>query len=121
MRALGSSIILTFAFAGVVILVGSFSFFSSRGSQLSYVILQVMLSLSLFPVGKALKGREKWLLYFTPLLMTATLPRMTVLYGTVSIFIAFLCATIGLCILATFLFNFGMRLYQSKNYIFLNE
>ena len=121
LRTLASSIILTFAFAGVVILIGSLSFFSSRGSQISYVILQVVLSLSLFPVGRALHGREKWILYFTPLLMTATLPRLTALHGGISLFVTFITATLGLCIIALLLFNFGLKLYKSKNYIFLNE
>ena len=121
LQALASSVILTFAFAGVVILVGSCSFFSARGSQLSYVILNVVLTLSLFPIGRALQGREKWILYFTPLLMTAALPRLAALYGKASLFAASFIATVGLCLIAVLLFNFGLKCYKSKNYIFLNE
>lgn len=121
LRMLASSIILTFAFGAVMILIGSFSFFSSRGSQLSLVLLNLILSLSLFPVGRALRGREKWILYFTPLLMTATLPRLTALYGGGLLFAGFIVATLGLCVLAMIVFNFGLKLYKSKNYIFINE
>ncbi|MCH9611060.1 MAG: hypothetical protein S4CHLAM81_00290 [Chlamydiales bacterium] len=120
-RALACSFILTFAFAAVVILIGSLSFFSSRGSQLSYVLLQVILSLSLFPVGRALQGREKWILYLTPLLITATLPRLTVLLGKPYLFLAFLTGTLSLYALALCLFKLGLKRYKSKNYIFLNE
>ena len=49
--AILSSGILIFAFAAVVILLGSFSFFSTRGSSLSYALLNITLTLSLFPVG----------------------------------------------------------------------
>jgi ABC-type uncharacterized transport system permease subunit len=107
------SAILVFAFASVIISIGTISFFSSRGSQISYVILQVLLSLSLFPVSRALKGREKWILYFTPLLITATLPRLIVLQGGLATFLTF--------IVATMLFKFGLKFYRSKNYIFINN
>ncbi|MGK5595641.1 MAG: hypothetical protein ACSNEK_09845 [Parachlamydiaceae bacterium] len=49
-----SAVILTFAFAGLVILIGSLSFFSSRGSQLSSVILNIILTLLLFPIDRVL-------------------------------------------------------------------
>jgi ABC-2 type transport system permease protein len=121
MRALISSLVLTFAFAGVVILIGSLSFFSSRGSQLSYVLLNVILTLSLFPVARALRGREKWILYFTPLLMTATLPRLSTLTGRPDLFLASFVATLSLFIISILLFRYGLKRYKSKNYIFLNE
>jgi ABC-type uncharacterized transport system permease subunit len=120
LQTLASSFILIFAFAAVVVLLGSSSFFSSRGSQLFYVVLNVVLTLSLFPVGRALQGREKWILYFTPLLMTATLPRLAA-YGKASLFVASIAATFGLCLLSLLFFTFGLKFYQSKNYIFLNE
>lgn len=118
--ALVCALILTFAFAAVVIMIGSFSFFSTRGSQLSYVLLQVILSLSLFPVGRALQGREKWILYATPLLVTATLPRLTALESTPLLFMIFLFATAALSLLSYFIFKIGIKRYQSKNYIILN-
>jgi ABC-type uncharacterized transport system permease subunit len=120
-RAMISSLILTFAFAGVVILIGSLSFFSSRGSQLSSVILNIILTLSLFPVGRVLKGREKWILYLTPLLMTATLPRLATLVGSASLFLASFIATLTLFCVSVLFFNFGLKKYKAKNYIFLNE
>lgn len=121
LRALFSSAILTFAFAAIVILIGSFSFFSSKGSQLSSVILNVILTLSLFPVGSVLKGREKWILYLTPLLMTATLPRMATLTGALPLFLASFVATGFLFLISLKFFKFGLKKYQAKNYIFLNE
>jgi ABC-2 type transport system permease protein len=121
MRALTSSLILTFAFAGVVILIGSLSFFSSRGSQLSYVLLNVILTLSLFPIARALRGREKWILYFTPLLMTATLPRLFTFTGSRILFLTSFLATSALFIISLLFFKYGLKRYKSKNYIFLNE
>lgn len=121
MRALISSVVLTFAFGGVVILIGSLSFFSSRGSQLSYVLLNVILTISLFPVGRALKGREKWILYLTPLLMTATLPRLATITGKPLLFLTSILATLGLFFVSLVFFKFGLKKYKSKNYIFLNE
>lgn len=121
LRALSGSIILTFGFAGIVILIGSFSFFSSRGSQLSYVLLNIILTLSLFPVGRALKGREKWILYFTPLLMTATLPRLSTLTGNSILILTYCFATLFLFFISIVVFEFGKRKYKAKNYIFLNE
>jgi ABC-2 type transport system permease protein len=120
-RAVLISVILTFAFAGVVVLIGSLSFFSSRGSQLSSVILNIILTLSLFPVGHVLQGREKWILYLTPLLMTATLPRLTTLIGSVPLFLASFIATSSLFFVSLLFFNFGLKKYKAKNYIFLNE
>lgn len=48
-KMLAVSAVMVFAFASIVIIIGTISFFSSRGSQISYVIQQVLLSLSLFP------------------------------------------------------------------------
>jgi|694.fasta_scaffold05921_6 ABC-2 type transport system permease protein len=120
-KMLAISAIMVFAFASVIIIIGTISFFSSRGSQISYVILQVLLSLSLFPVSRALKGREKWILYFTPLLITATLPRLIVLQGGLSTFLAFIGATMLFLFVGMSFFKFGLKSYKSKNYIFLNE
>lgn len=120
-RMLAISVIMVFAFGSVIIIIGSISFFSSRGSQISYIILQVLLSLSLFPVSRALKGREKWILYFTPLLITATLPRLIALQGELSTFLAFIGATMLFLFTGIYFFKFGLKSYKSKNYIFLNE
>jgi len=120
-RMLAVSAIMVFAFAGVIIIIGTISFFSSRGSQISYVILQVLLSLSLFPVSRALKGREKWILYFTPLLITATLPRLIVLQGGLFTFIAFIGVTMTFLFMGICFFKFGLKFYKSKNYIFIND
>lgn len=115
------SAIMVFAFASVIIIIGTISFFSSRGSQISYVILQVLLSLSLFPVNRALKGREKWILYSTPLLITATLPRLLALQGGLSLFFVFIAATMLFLFMGVYFFKLGLKFYKSKNYIFLNE
>lgn len=120
-KMMASSVILIFAFASTIIMIGTISFFSTRGSQLSYVILNVLLSMSLFPLGRALTGREKWILYLTPLLITATLPRSTVLEGGALTFLAFIAATAAFFFVAICFFNWGLRRYKSQNYIFLNE
>ena len=121
MRMLVVSVIMVFAFASIIIIIGTLSFFSSRGSQISNVILQVLLSLSLFPVGRALKGREKWILYFTPLIITATLPRLIILEGEPFIFFTFITLTTFFLTISIYFFNLGLKFYKSKNYIFLNE
>mgnify|MGYP002143423943 CR=1 FL=1 len=118
---LASSCVLVFAFASVIIVVGALSFFSSRGSQLSYVVMQVVLSLSLFPVGRALKGREKWILCFSPLLITATLPRASVIQGGFEHLLVFIAATTGCFLMSVAFFNFGLKFYKSKNMVSLNE
>jgi len=120
-RMLAVSAIMVFAFASVFILIGSISFFSSRGSQISYVILQALLSLSLFPVTRALKGREKWILYFSPLLITATLPRLVVLQGGLTTFVSFIVATLLFLFMGMCFFKFGLKSYKAKNYIFIND
>jgi ABC-2 type transport system permease protein len=120
-RMLAISAIMVFAFASVIIIIGTISFFCSRGSQISYVILQVLLSLSLFPVSRALKGRENWILYFTPLLITATLPRLIVLQGGLSTFLAFFVATMLFLFIGICFFKFGLKSYKSKNYIYIND
>lgn len=120
-KMLAVSAIMVLAFAGVIIIIGSVSFFSSRGSQIAYVILQVLLSLSLFPVSRALKGREKWIIYLTPLLITATLPRLIVLGGEIHIFLVFIVLTMLFLFLGITFFKFGLKSYKSKNYIFINE
>lgn len=120
-RMLVISAIMVFAFASIIIMAGSISFFCNRGSQISFVILQVLLSLSLFPVSRALGGNEKWILYFTPLLITATLPRLIVLQGGLSEFLIFICATLFFLFTAIYFFKFGLKFYRSRNYIFLNE
>jgi ABC-2 type transport system permease protein len=120
-RMLAISAVMVFAFASVIIMIGTVSFFSSRGSQISYVILQVLLSLSLFPVSRALKGREKWILYFTPLLITATLPRLIVLQGGLFTFLVFIGTTAIFLFMGICFFKFGLKFYKSKSYIFLNE
>lgn len=120
-RMLIISVIMVFAFASMIIIIGTISFFCSRGSQISYVILQVLLSLSLFPVSRALKGREKWILYFTPLLITATLPRLIALQGGLPTFLAFFVATMLFLFMGICFFKFGLKSYKFKNYIFIND
>ncbi len=121
LRALASSVILAFAFAGIVILIGSLSFISSRGGQLSYVLLNVILTLSLFPISRALQGREKWILYLSPLLLTATLPRLAALGGDIMTFVIFIFATSGLFAASIMVFKVGLESYKATNYIVLNE
>lgn len=116
-----SSCVLLFAFASVIITVGTLSFFSSRGSQMSYVIMQIVLSLSLFPIGRALKGREKWILYFSPLLITATLPRASIIQGSPRFFVVFAATTATCFLLAVIFFYFGLKRYKSKNFISINK
>lgn len=115
------SAIMVFAFASIIIIMGTFSFFSSRGSQISYVIMQVLLSLSLFPVSRALKGREKWILYFSPLVITATLPRLLVLNGEVSMFLAFIGFTMLSMGIGISFYKFGLKFYKAQNYFYINE
>lgn len=121
LKALISSFLIVFGFAGIVILIGSFSFFSSRGSQFSYVLLNCILTLSLFPVSRALQGREKWIFYLTPLLVTTTLPRLSTFAENYVLFLPFLGATLLLFSSSLILFQWGLRKYKSKNYIFINE
>lgn len=120
-RMLFSSIILSFAFVGVIIFIGSLSFFSSRGSQFSFVLLQVLLNISLFPVSRALKGRERWILYFTPLVLTATLPRLVALEGEWTVFLIYITSTTAFFYFTIFFFKWGLHRYKSQNYVFLNE
>jgi ABC-2 type transport system permease protein len=120
-KMLAISAIMVFAFTSIIIIIGTISFFSSRGSQISYAILQVLLSLSLFPVNRALKGREKWILYFTPLLITATLPRLLAVQEDLLTFLAFIISTMLCLFMGIGFFRFGLKFYKSKNYIFLNE
>jgi len=116
-RAFISSLILTLAFAAIVISMGSLSFFSSRGSQLSYVLLNIILTLSLLPVARALRGREKWILYFTPLLMTATLPRLATLTSSQTLFWASCFATFVMFIFSILFFKYGIKRYKSHYFL----
>jgi ABC-2 type transport system permease protein len=120
LRMLFISLIMVFVFASVVIIIGTFSFFSTRGSQISYVISQVFLSLSLFPVDRALSGREKWLLYFTPIILTATLPRLIVSDNEFYLMKEFIILVLALMLLSILFFRIGLRKFKTKNYIFIN-
>ena len=111
------SLITAIALLGVIIIGGSLSFFSNRGNAISALFIQSTVSMSLFPMAAALRGKEKWILYLSPILFTSFLPLQIVQrFGTVSLCLAAVGAMF-IFVVSIMLFNFGLKNYRSANFI----
>ena len=111
------SIISATAFAGLFILTGSLCFFVRRGSTLGMLLLECNLSLSFYPSGKLFSGQGRMFLYLTPAAASGILPMDAIESGTL-----FDGANAGIAAMVFLwfsiqVFRYGLRRYQSSNYV----
>jgi ABC-type uncharacterized transport system permease subunit len=118
---LTSSICLCLSLGSVLIFGGTLSFFSSKGSQLSHVIIQTLILFSLFPISKALRGKERLFLYLTPAVLTVTLPGYVLSTGNVWILLLLFVSSLFSFLLSVIVFQRCLKFYTAKNYLFLKE
>ncbi len=99
------------------ILTGSIPFYVTRGGQLASLIREICLALSFYPTGKVFDDRMRWALWLTPAAAVALMPMRAIEnWGVPEVTVAVLSA-VGLFIFAVLVFHFGLRRYQSANYI----
>lgn len=120
-NVLVSSLCLCLSLGAVLILGGMLSFFSSKGSQVSHVVVQALILFSLFPVSKVLRGRERLILYLTPAALTVALPSHIIYTGNTGLLIGLFLGSFAAFILAVKVFQKGLQFYKTKNYLFLKE
>lgn len=78
------------AFAASCLIVGSLGFWLRRAAGLGELVNMVVLTVSGYPSHTFLTGHGKWVLYFTPALLTAYLPQtwaldFTLIHGVLSL------------------------------------
>jgi ABC-2 type transport system permease protein len=116
-RCIFFTIVSAVGFLGLFILTGSIPFFIRRGSALADLVLECNLSLSFYPTGKIFTDKGRYLIYLTPAAFTAILPITAIESGGWgSALTAIAGATIFLWLAIQFFF-FGIKRYQSTNYV----
>jgi ABC-2 type transport system permease protein len=110
-------VLVSLALLGVMIIGGSLSFFSNRGNSLSAMFIQMILSMSLFPMSTILKSGKKWILYLTPLLFSSLLPLKFITESNSSWFLYGLLGSISFLVASISFFNWGVKSYKSSNFV----
>lgn len=100
---------------GLVIIGGSLSFLTERGGIISSVFVQTIVSTSLFPISNTLRGKEKFIIYLSPLLFTSFLPTQIMYMNSWHWLIYGLLGSNIFLILSVILFNFLIKNYRSGN------
>jgi ABC-type uncharacterized transport system permease subunit len=117
LRAVACSVVVLFGFATVFISAGTLAFFMTRGSSLSFFIIESTLSFTMYPVGKILEGTSRWFLYLVPAAITAILPMDWIENAGWPHFTTMILIT-GLAFLASIaFFNQGLKRYRTASYI----
>lgn len=121
LRCLGLTFASSIAFLGLFIITGSIPFFVQRGNALSQLLLECNLSLSFYPSGKIFVDKGRLFLFVTPAAVTGILPMSAIESGSLgSGLIAFIGAAVFL-FLSIYVFNVGLKKYQSANYVSLRN
>lgn len=117
MRAALCSAIVTVNFATIFIAAGTLTFFMNRGSALSIFIIESTLSFTMYPMTKVLGVNSRWILYFIPAVLTATLPMNWIENGSVMSF-AILFFVSAVCLYASIqFFKLGVKSYRAASYL----
>lgn len=101
------------AFAALFIACGSLSFFIPRGNQVGDLVIEMTISLSVYPTSKMFAGSGRWLLLLTPAALTAILPLEAVEKAGAGTFLLALSMASLFFWLSLLLFRVGVRRYQS--------
>jgi ABC-2 type transport system permease protein len=117
----GRCVVFTFVAAvavlGLYILIGSIPFFVRRGNTLAQLLLECNLSLSFYPSSKVFSDHARIFLYLTPAAFTGVLPMDAVERGTWPDAVLAVLGT-GIFLWAAIrVFRYGLRRYQSSNYV----
>ncbi len=117
LKSIMASLISAVAFSALFIAAGSLSFFIVRGSQVAQLLIEISVSLSVYPTGKMFSGAGRILLLLSPAAMTAILPlRMVEEAGPYPFLIA--CVTAGAFLLGSIaFFRSGVRRYRATHWI----
>lgn len=116
-RAAVCSIIVIVNFATIFIAAGSLTFFMNRGAALSTFIIESTLSFTMYPMTKILGIQSRWILYFIPAALTATLPMNWIETASTLSFVFLILVSIFCFFLSVQLFKFGVRSYRTSSYL----
>lgn len=117
LRAGLCSAIVIVNFATIFIAAGTLTFFMNRGSALSFFIIESTLSFTMYPMTKVLSVDSRWILYFIPAALTATLPMNWIENGELSSF-AILFFISAACLYASIqFFKLGVKSYRAASYL----
>lgn len=105
------------ALLSTLIIAGTSAFFVQSGNHLAFALSRLLMFMSLFPVSALLNGKERILIYVTPILMTAHLPLQYINTGNIIWLVLALSSSLLLLLGALALFNLGRRRYQTANWI----
>lgn len=99
------------------ILAGSASLFIPRGSYVGNLVIEVTLSLSVYPTGKMFSGPERVVLFLTPAAVVAVLPLEAVEHPSMQTFGLAMTAAIFVFVGSVAIFRVGVRRYRSVSLI----
>lgn len=116
-RSIVAALISTVAFAGVFIFAGSLSFFIPKGSQIGQLLIEVTVSLSVYPTGKMFERSGRVLLLLTPAAITAVLPLEAVESVGAKVFLIAGLAALGFMAFSVAFFRIGLTRYRAVNII----
>ncbi len=113
LRCLMAASISAIGFAALFIAAGSLSFFIARGSNVGQLLIEMTVSLSVYPTGKMFSGAGRVALLLTPAAATAVLPLDLVESASVKDFCVAWAASIGFLVFAVVLFRAGVKRYRT--------
>lgn len=114
-RTIVSVIIGFVGFAAVRIFGGSLAFFTERGATLGAFFVETSLTFTMYPLGKVFEGKSRLILYLTPGLLTSTLPMNWIESSSHFDFILALLINILALIASVWVFQIGLKRFQSAN------
>lgn len=117
LRCLFAILISMLAFTSVFIAAGSVAFFVSRGAALSTLLLEMTLSLSVYPTGRMFNDWGRIVLLLTPSGVTAIAPMDWVMDATWARLAQAATGVLVLAVFAVWIFNRGVKNYRAVSLI----
>jgi len=117
LRAAFCSAIVIVNFATIFIAAGTLTFFMNRGAALSTFLIESTLSFTMYPMTKVLGANSRWILYFIPAALTATLPMTWIENANVFSFTLMLLASAVCFILSIQFFKLGVKSYRASSFL----
>jgi ABC-type uncharacterized transport system permease subunit len=116
-RCVAAAVISMIGFAALFIAAGALSFYVPRGSELSQILIETTISMSVYPTGKMFTGAGRIALLLTPAAATAVLPVEAVETASFRAFFVAAAAAGGFLWAAVRFFRTGLRHYRAVSVI----
>lgn len=115
-----ASVLSAIGFMALFIFAGALSFFIPRGSAIGQLLIEITVSLSVYPTGKMFVGLGRIFLLLTPAAATAVLPLEAVESAGFTGFLGALGAALAFLYFSIGFFRQGLRRYRAVSIIGVN-